>query len=209
MTGFFSPLLTTTPAVRLTYRSVEALWCNRTLEFVRHLGSRANPGAAGNQGAAGSMRAIPVVNPGSMQSLAVTGSMRALTTLPASTGAGANGGGQSGAGTGTANPAAAATSAAAGGAGKVTFTRKAAAQAEANADIGGASLADVEVGVGAGGIHRKPSLVASYELRRSKSFADLEYADLLVIAAVNNTAAYDATDPKVIIGDASVSATGS
>jgi magnesium-transporting ATPase (P-type) len=48
---------------------------------------------------------------------------------------------------------------------------------------------------------------ASYaSMKRSNSLMNLDYADLLVIAAVNNTAAYDSTDANVVIGDASETA---
>jgi hypothetical protein len=91
------------PAAPSPLSSVEAVWCNRTLEFTRNI-SRVPRNA--NQGAGGSMRAIPVVNPGSMRALAAagaaagpSGSMRTLfaaagapSALPAPTGAGVGGG---------------------------------------------------------------------------------------------------------------------
>ena len=60
--------------------SVEALWCNRTLEMVKNI-NRSSAGPAGDRGAAGSMRAIPLVNNGSMKAMACAGSMRALTGM--------------------------------------------------------------------------------------------------------------------------------
>ncbi len=47
---------------------------------------------------------------------------------------------------------------------------------------------------------------AKVSIARSNSLMNLDYADLLVIASVNNTAAYDSTDTKKIIGDASETA---
>jgi hypothetical protein len=55
--------------------SVEAVWCSRTLEFMRG-GTRAATGRSANQGAAGSLRSIPVVNPGSMRALATSASQQ-------------------------------------------------------------------------------------------------------------------------------------
>ncbi len=63
--------------------SVEAVWCNRTLEFVRKM--KRGAGDANVAGAAGSMRAIPLINPGSMRVIAANapaGSMRMLTAAP-------------------------------------------------------------------------------------------------------------------------------
>ena len=70
--------------------SVEAIWANRTLEFVRNI-SRSNAGPGGNRGAAGSMRAIPLVNAGSMRVLANAGSMRAITGVKPATESAAEG----------------------------------------------------------------------------------------------------------------------
>ena len=82
---------------------------------------------------------------------------------------------------------------------KTTFARK-----NRPDDSGADSSVDVEAGAGTN-IARRPSLVSSYQVSRTNSFADSEHADLLIIAAVNNTASYDATDRSVVIGDASVS----
>jgi hypothetical protein len=69
-----------------------------------------------------------------------------------------------------------------------------------------ASTSDVEdpEDVAANAAARK--LVSNYTIKRTNSFADLPFADLLVIAAVNNSAGYDATDPSMVIGDASETA---
>jgi magnesium-transporting ATPase (P-type) len=84
---------------------------------------------------------------------------------------------------------------------KVTFARKNLAKADDSVSTDAQDV-DLDLEMGA-----RPNLVASYEgVRRSHSFADLDYADLLVIASVNNSAAYDASDPTVVIGDASETA---
>ncbi len=64
--------------------SVDAVWCNRSLEFVRPM--HRGPGDPNLTGAAGSLRAIPRINPGSMRSIVAGGgptrSMRVLTSAP-------------------------------------------------------------------------------------------------------------------------------
>ena len=65
-------------------------------------------------------------------------------------------------------------------------------------------MEDVEVAVPAPSIVRGQSLVSSYQVQRTNSFTGFRHADLLIIAAVNNTASYDATDRTMVIGDASV-----
>ncbi len=47
---------------------------------------------------------------------------------------------------------------------------------------------------------------SSLGLSRASCLLSVDYADLLVIASVNNTAGYDSTDGKTIIGDASETA---
>ncbi len=89
---------------------------------------------------------------------------------------------------------------------KTTFARKQHVSAESGAASVDVDGDDVEAQSGVGtGIARRPSLVSNYaNIKRANSFADMEYADVLIIASVNNTAAYDSTDPNVVIGDASV-----
>jgi magnesium-transporting ATPase (P-type) len=47
---------------------------------------------------------------------------------------------------------------------------------------------------------------SAFASSRASALLNVDYADLLVIASVNNTATYDSTDGKTVIGDASETA---
>ena len=66
------------------------------------------------------------------------------------------------------------------------------------------SSQDVEAGTAQQSGLRSFGTSAFASRTSSHSVVDFEFADLLTVAAVNNSAAYDATDRNIVIGDASV-----
>jgi magnesium-transporting ATPase (P-type) len=198
-------LLTTLLACR--WCSVEAVWCNRVLEFTR------NRAAKVVSGPNGSMRAIPLMNAGSMRAMAAAGggSMRALTAAAVTAAVGSASGAGVGTGTGTgvradsaggtdAQPVEVKSVAVAVDGPK--FQRKNPGGNKTVVGTDGADGADAEGGA-AGGARK---IRSTYSMQRPQSFIELDFADLLVLASVNNTAAYDATDRNTVIGDASETA---
>ena len=198
--------------------SAEAVWYNRTLEFVRNI-ERGNyaVGPNGRLGAGGSMRTIPLVN---TQTLATVGSTVAHGTastashmlLTVGGSASVTGGGGAGATPRSVHPASATPPFDGSSSASVHASGASSAQAAQRVSISKKprlpSESDTtELSIELDHVRRQRvgQFEPHYPIRRSRSFADLEYADLLVIAAVNSVATHDTVDPTIIIGDASVS----